>query len=262
MSIGPAMPPIQGESGAPFVASVTEVVPPAPEPSRAADVTPESVPKGTTVMHDAIHVNVPTLPHGFQNAGYTTGSADIQWTKEDWDAHPVAVRICQDKSASDTTADVLDVESGAATPAECAAWARSAAANYLTSQRKGQRSPLIYMSADSVTSVVNALIQGGIKSGIGLWVANFNLTQNEALAMLNDGSGPFPVRGVQYTDNPPHGTYDTSVMSSAWLEDRANKSQWLKLTNIPHNAPVFYNEKEGTLGYLNTAGKWTKVTLP
>jgi hypothetical protein len=261
MSIGPAMPPIAGEPGAAFVASVTEVAPVAPESFREADASPAVTGKHT-VMHDAIHANVDTLPKGFQNAGYTTGSGEIKWVEADWAAHPVAVRICQDSTASDTTADVLDVESGAATPKEAPAWARAAAANYLTAKRKGQRAPLIYMSADSVTEVVNALIAGGIKQGIGLWVANFNLTQNEALDMLNDGSGPFPVRGVQYTDNPPNGTYDTSVMSSAWLADTADKSQWIKLANIPHNAPVFYNEKAGTLGYTNTAGKWTKVMLP
>lgn len=258
MSIGPAMPPIAGEPGSPaFVASATEVAPAAPEPFSEAAASPAH-----TVMHDAIHANIDTLPKGFQNAGYTTGSGEIRWTEADFAAHPVAVRICQDSTASDTTADVLDVESGAATPAEAPGWARQAAGNYLIAKRKGQRSPLVYMSASNVTNVVNALIAGGIKSGIGLWIANFNLSQSEALAMLNDGSGPFPVRGVQYTDNPPHGTYDTSVMSSAWLADTADKSMWLKLTDIPHNAPVFYNEKAGTLGYTNTAGKWTKVTLP
>jgi len=249
------MPPINPESPGP----VTEVAPDAPESFKAAVVTPAPT---TVVMHDAIHVNEPTLPEGFQNAGYTTGTADIKWTEADWKKHPVAVRICQDNTASDETADVLDVESGAATPAECARWAKAALLNYRGSRRKGQRSPLIYMSASNVSTVVNALIAGGIKDGIGLWVANFNLSKADGESMVTGASGPFPVTGVQYTDNPPNGTYDTSVMSAKWLADTADESQWLRLTDIPHNAPVFYNVKAGTLGYTNTAGKWTRVPLP
>jgi hypothetical protein len=154
------------------------------------------------------------------------------------------------------------VETGAATPAEAPRWAKVAKVNYLTAKRKGMRDPLIYMSASNVTAVTNALIGGGVTSGIGLWVANFNLSQAEAESMVKDASGPFPIMGVQYTDNPPGNEFDTSVFSATWLAKVADKSQWLRLTDVPHNAPVYYNENAGTLGYMNTAGKWTKVPLP
>jgi hypothetical protein len=42
-------------------------------------------------------------------------------------AHPGAVRIDQDPAASDPTADVLDIEAGAATPASAPGWVRRAA---------------------------------------------------------------------------------------------------------------------------------------
>jgi hypothetical protein len=262
---GPALPPMQGESGAPFVAGQTEIIPPdieaapaVPEPELAA----VALPAGLTLVHDATHTNIAHLPPG-QAAGYATGTPDIQWTQADWDSHAGAVRIDQDARASDGTADVLDVENGAATPAESPAWAKTAATSYLTAKRKGERAPLIYASADNITAVTNALIAGGISSGIGLWVANYNLTQTEAVAMVANASGPFPIKAVQFTDNLQAGRlYDTSVFSAEWLAQTADKSQWLRLVDIPHNAPVYYNEKKATLGYTNTAGKWVTVALP
>jgi hypothetical protein len=46
------------------------------------------------------------------------------------------------------------------------------------------------MSQSRVTEVVNALIAGGISSGVGLWIAHFGLTQAQATAMVLNASGP------------------------------------------------------------------------
>jgi hypothetical protein len=171
------------------------------------------------VVHDAIHANISHLPAG-QVAGYTTGSPDIRWTAGDWAAHPGAVRIDQDAAASDGTADVLDVERGAATPAECPWWAHRAGASFASANRPGQRRPAIYMSASNVTAVVTALKGVGVTGGVSLWVANWNLSQAQAGADVAAAAGPFPIVGVQFTDAA--GFYDTSVFSSAWLTDVAD----------------------------------------
>jgi len=167
----------------------------------------------TVAVYDATHGGRGSLPPG-QHAGYTTGTGIVPWTAADWKADPGAVRICQDPSASDTTADVLDVEAGAATIAGAARWAEAAAANVAAGKRPGQRHPAVYMSLASVTPVVNALIAGGIHSGPGLWIANWNLTEAEAAALVQVASGPFPVIGVQYRNA---GLYDVSVFSGPWL---------------------------------------------
>jgi hypothetical protein len=167
----------------------------------------------TVPVYDATHGGISHLPAG-QAAGYTTGSGVVPWTAADWAAHPGAVRICQDPAASDVTADVLDVEAGAAAIGTVARWAEAAAANYATGKRPGQRSPAIYMSLASVTPVVNALVAGGIASGPGLWVANWNLTEAEAAVLVAHSGGPFPVIGVQYGNR---GSYDVSVFSGPWL---------------------------------------------
>lgn len=165
--------------------------------------------------YDAMHINVGTLPRG-QVAGYTTGSPDVKWTESDWASHPGAVRICQDAGATDRTADVLDVETGAATAPECPGWATEARDNFEKDVRVGQRKPLIYTFAANVTTVVNALIAGGVDEGVGLWVAHWDITRAEAVAAVVDASGPFPIEGFQYLSGS---TYDTDIFDKDWLEN-------------------------------------------
>jgi peptidoglycan hydrolase-like protein with peptidoglycan-binding domain len=167
------------------------------------------------LVFDATHDNIGALPKGAQVAGYTTGTGTlIRWTAADFAAHPGAVRIDQDPAASDPTADVLDIEAGAATPASAPGWVTRALASRTSQARPGQRSPAVYMSQSRVTEVVNALTAGGIGSGVGLWIAHFGLTQAQATAMVLNASGPFPVIGVQFRTTP---VFDVSVFSSDWL---------------------------------------------
>jgi hypothetical protein len=170
----------------------------------------------TVAVFDAIHDNVQHLPAG-RAAGYSTGSGThIRWTPADWAAHPGAVRIDQDPAASDATADCLDVEQGAATPATAPGWAMRAAVDYARAVRPGQRRPAIYASRSQVTAVVNALTAGGVKGGVGLWIADWGKTQAQAEAEVNAAAGPFPVIGVQYRNA---GLYDVSVFSQSWIEE-------------------------------------------
>ena len=165
-----------------------------------------------TVGHDAIHANVSHLPPG-QAAGYTTGTPDIRWTAADSGAHPGWVRICQD-TGSDHTADVLDVERYAATNADAAAWVPRARASFTSAGRPGQREPAVYTSASNVTPLVNALVAQKITSGVNLWVANWNLTDAQAVADVQNGAGPFPVVAVQFHSGQ---FYDTDIFSLTWL---------------------------------------------
>jgi lysozyme family protein len=169
-----------------------------------------------TVVYDATHDNIGSLPRGAQVAGYTTGTGThIRWTAADWAAHPGAVRIDQDPAATDHTADILDVESGAATLSDVVPWFKAALANYRNAARPGQRWPAIYASQSAITSVANALVAGGVtEAGPGLWVANWNLSQAAAVAEVLAASGPYPIVGVQFRDPGP---YDVSVFSADWL---------------------------------------------
>jgi len=174
------------------------------------------------IAYDCIRANIGRAPAGLL-AGYTTGSSDIRWTAADWKAHPDAVRIDQDPAASDDTADVLDVEFRAATLADVPGWSKRALASYRSGKRPGQRSPLIYCSQVNVTPVANVLTGAGLADGsVGLFIANWNLTQVQAVAEVLAASGPFPVHGLQFQNA---GDFDIDVFSSAWLNARSGVPQ-------------------------------------
>lgn len=172
------------------------------------------MPISTRLAYDAIHTSINALPPG-QHCGYTTGSGGICWTAADWAAHPGAVRIDQDAYARDTTADILDVENGAATPADCPSWVKNARTSYRSDTRAGQRSPAIYTNGSNLSAVCNSLVAGGVTSGVGIWLANWSLNASAAAAQVVAGSGPFPVIAVQFSDA---GLYDISVFSTTWLD--------------------------------------------
>jgi len=203
----------------------------------------------TVTVCDAIHANIAHLPSGLA-AGYSTGSGIVPWTAADWKAHPGAVRICQDPGATDTTADILDVESGAATIAAVARWAEAAAVNVAAGKRPGQRHPAIYMSLSAVTPVVNALIAGGIHEGPGLWIANWNLSAAEAAALVHAGGGPFPVIGVQHRNA---GLYDVSEFSRAWLD---------AVSGDPAVRPAGFHGGYVTAGQFSLAQLAAKLKVP
>jgi peptidoglycan hydrolase-like protein with peptidoglycan-binding domain len=152
-----------------------------------------------------------------------TGSGGVAWTDADWVANPSAVRIDQSPvlNAIDETADVLDVESGAATPGEAAAWAKAARLNYLNNIRPGQRIPAIYVNQSNKTAVVNSLVAGGVTSGVGLWLADYNYTRAGAAAAIEAASGPFPIIGIQYSDQGGGGLYDLDEFAALWLSTQS-----------------------------------------
>jgi hypothetical protein len=173
---------------------------------------------GITVVFDATHANIGSLPPNGACAGYVTGSPDIAWTSADWNNHPGAIRIDQSPSSGvwDATADVDDFETGAVLVSELAPRAKLRKQAFANGTRPGQREPLVYASAVNVTNVANALVNGGVSSGVGLFVADWNLTDPEAIAMVVAGAGPFPIRGVQFHNA---GTYDMSVFDTGWLSN-------------------------------------------
>lgn len=135
---------------------------------------------------------------------------------------------------------MLDVENGAATPADCPVWAKSAMVNYHAAARPGQRSPAIYANGSNISAVCNSLIAGGITSGIGIWLADWNLNAVQAAARVAAASGPFPVIGVQFSDA---GLYDISQFSLQWLSAVSGPPP-----PPPIRAPAFPYPAAGYLG--------------
>lgn len=167
----------------------------------------------TTQAYDAISVNVNTMPAG-QHAGYMTGSGAIPWTSAQWLADPSAIRIDQapTNTAVNETADVLDVEQGAATISDIVPWVKAATVNFNNRVRPGQRKPMVYCNQSTLPSVANALQGAGLSCPI--WIAAPGISLSTAQGKINSASGPYPIYGVQYQWNT---TYDSDVFLSSWL---------------------------------------------
>jgi hypothetical protein len=165
-----------------------------------------------TFVLDATHKNVPKLPAGILAALYTTGSPDIKATRDDFINHPNAIHICQDQG-SDTTADIIDMENGAATVAHAVDFINNARHSFWTVQRPGQRWPGIYLSRSRVTEQANALVKAKL-THVPLWIAQWGEPQTVAVAEIAHTSGPFPVIGLQIRNQ---GIDDFSVFSTEWI---------------------------------------------
>ena len=207
---------------------------------------------GTILGYDAIGANVNRLPPGAQVAGYDTGTGVVPWTAAQFVAHPGAVHIDQDPAASDPLADVLDVENGAATFADCPGWSKRAWADYHAVLRQGQRTPTIYASASNLTNVANALVNGGVTSGVNLWLADWSLSVAQAIDLIDNAGGPFPIVAVQYSNGA---VYDFDVFGTAWLASMAgvhvlNPVSGLKVTRRGYTSiELAWNAPKGAVGY-------------
>lgn len=177
---------------------------------------------GITVVYDSTHANIAALPPNSVVAGYVTGTTDVAWSGDDFKAHPSAIRIDQSPVSTvwDATADVDDYERGAVSLNELAPRAKLRMVSFNSGTRAGQREPLVYVSANNVSAVANALVSGGVTNGVGLWLANWNLTEPQAISDVTAASGPFPIRGVQFHNA---GKYDVSVFDSNWLANVSGK---------------------------------------
>lgn len=188
------------------------------------------------VMIDATDSTVDTgkIPPGTRRiAGYDTGTPDIMWDAQDWARFPRASRIHIDQSdglplfAAGKT-QVADVERGAGTIPH-------AVAAVLERQKAGEYST-IYISAASLPDVAAALHGAGVKMNrVGYWVANWNLSEVQAAAMLgnevvavqwaspsSNPNTPMPGTGMTLRD----ANVDLSVTLPGWYPPPAPPVPW------------------------------------
>lgn len=172
-----------------------------------------------TTVYDCQGANLSKIdiPPGVLMAGYMTGSGSVPWTNAQFNQHPDAIRIDQSpvNTAADETADLLDVERGAATIEDIAPWSRAAWASYRQGRRPGQRTPTVYLERSELTPAADALNAAGIASGVNFYLTE-PMPEQAAIEMLTTAGGPFPVVGVQYEFNQ---LFDVSVVSTGWLNN-------------------------------------------
>jgi len=185
-------------------------------------------------MVDTIHLNVGCIPVQCPKvAGYVTGTPDIVWTQDDWARFRGSKVTVNQRNCSDPLlGNVLDIEPGAwtipdAVEACLVRLAHRRLCNLYLSQGEVTASD---PSGKNVTALVNALLDKGIK-GANLCVANYSLSESQAVAMVSAASGPFPIVWVQWASpgsNPftilpgtnltlAEANCDLSVTAAGWL---------------------------------------------
>jgi hypothetical protein len=189
----------------------------------------------TEVMIDAIRVNVGNIPRSTPKvAGYVTGTADIRWTATQWGLFPHAghVRIDQSPALAEFSAgqaDVADVESLAGT---ISSFVEAVRVRIAAGAR--ERWSTIY-GTDATLAAAAAELRAGGPHGwyyghVDCWLANWNLNEAEAAALIGRQIHGLTCRAVQWaspTSNPgtivPGGTLalaqaqvDLSVAADTW----------------------------------------------
>lgn len=124
-------------------------------------------------------------------AGYVDGL--YAWTPEDWSRFPTARRVAISVDGDPTRGDVLDVETGAASPAQCRVW--------IEQRPPGLVVPTIYCSLSAVPAVQASC--AGLT--YDLWTAD-----PTGVAHITPGAA-----ATQYAWGRA-GTYDTSLCQPYW----------------------------------------------
>jgi hypothetical protein len=193
--------------------------------------------------HDAVG-NVPDSNTYKHIAGYTSGTEGILWTTSDWDKYPNAVHIRIEQGYGTDTPnmadyDVLDVEQGAWTPTTAAAEVkRRVEAGYVWTTLYGSDGTL-----ESCATLIKAM-------GDEIWVghvdcvlANWNLTEAQAVALIGTQVAGMTCRGVQWASpksNPKTSLPGTTLtLSQADVDLNVVQSSWKPVT-VPRgtSAPV------------------------
>lgn len=142
------------------------------------------------LMYDSVDAS--KIPAGaLAVAGYVDGA--YAWSPADWARFPSAVKLTI-ATSSRSSADILDVERGDATPGEVPAWCDAFT-------RPGRRAPTVYCSRASWPAVQAAV---GARR-VDYWISTLDGTTSVPGAVA-----------VQYLDAGP---YDESlILDASWLE--------------------------------------------
>src|SRR5215469_3948355 len=162
----------------------------------------------TETMIDAIRVNAHNIPRGTPKvAGYVTGTGAVPWTAAEWGLFPRAGHVRIDQSPGLAVfaaghADVADVEFLAGTVSSFTHGVRARIA-------AGVQWSTIYGTDGTIAGAAAALQAAGAHGWyyghVDCWLANWNLNEAEAAALIGQLVHGLTCRAVQWaspTSNP------------------------------------------------------------
>jgi hypothetical protein len=208
----------------------------------------------TQVMIDAIHDNLQAIAPDNGNvsaiAGYVTGSGGIEWGASDWLRFPHYRHLRIDQSMAfnpnPVGYDIRDVE-----PRACPA--ETAAREAVIRAEKHHTKTIIYVNVSEEPNLAADVVSafGAVKLSIDdafLWLANWNLDQDEAASIIGTRSlAGFEIIGVQWASplsNPDTVIPGTDVtLSEAEVDLSVINSKWVSPMRIavppPPKPPVY-----------------------
>lgn len=211
----------------PEPAVTPEPVTPGPAPIETETAT--AAPAVATLI-DATHEHAGNIPSGTLKVGaYVTGTADIVWTAADYArfAHAGILRYDQSPALEQYgtgAANIADVEPGAGTISNFVTQTVRRIAKGMEGNEYGDRA--------TITDTAAVLKAHGVDLGkVRCVLADWNLSETEAAALLGTDIGGIEVTGVQWaspTSNPatvvPGGTQtlaeaqvDLNVTMASWF---------------------------------------------
>lgn len=153
-------------------------------------------------MRDSVEPSAIPLENLAAVAGY--GDGRWVWSPADWARFPESVVPLSIVVSAQNIGDILDVETGDATPADVPGWVKRF-------NRPGRRRPTIYSNRETWPSIVKALTNAGLDaSAVDWWAATL-----DGVTKLVVGAVAVQYAGAQHTG----GNYDESVIiDPSWID--------------------------------------------
>lgn len=182
-------------------------------------------------MVDATHSNAGNInPSVAKVAGYVTGTPDIEWTDADWARFPNSGHVRIDQGHGNLLidgVDAYDVEFGALSPSMMPD---------IVKQRigAGHQWTTIYAGHAKLQACRLALEQAGqhgwYYGHVDAWLADWNLTQAQAQALLGHELYGLTVRAVQWaspTSNPDTPVpWSSTTLKAAQVDLSVTQDDW------------------------------------
>lgn len=158
-------------------------------------------------MYDGINSDAAAIHEKFPGAAMVAGyvNGKFAWSQADWNLFPNAVHVQISITASANAGDVLDVESGDASPSETAGWIK-------LRKSAGYARPTIYCSKSVIPSVREGTGSYVLGTDYDIWVADWTGSAHQVTA---PGPGVSATcAATQYASSSDHDT--SAVYDAGW----------------------------------------------
>lgn len=189
----------------------------------------------TRIMRDSVTPSIIRRDGLDMVAGYVNGS--YAWSSAEWNLFPHIPHVTIDVNGSRTTADVLDVEPGDASPAGAVRWVKA------KKKLNGTYPPVLYVNRSNRGAVQSALRSAGFKvhTDYRLWVATLDGTET-----LSDMDGVIAIQTKG--SNLNHANYDESIVFDDQWKNPGHNIMTLSAADLAAVREIVKEERDWNAG--------------